>query len=230
MNNIVPFDEAKERQLAAETTALVQQHTGLKVVDEGSYEASAALSLEIARRLKVITEWFKPLKDAAYKLHKDLCAREAKAVEPLKALDAGNAGERTRWRAEQERKRRDEEARLQAIAKQEADALAAAQAAALEASGEAALAEVVLEQAVAAPPPAVVVETYVPKVKGLSTREEWFWRPIGGDRKRAEQLVPREFLTLDDSKLTKYAKAMKADAKVPGIDFYSKDIEAKRTA
>jgi hypothetical protein len=36
-------------------------------------------------------------------------------------------------------------------------------------------------------------------------------------------------LMLDETKLTRYAAAMKQAARVPGIDFYTKDIDIVRT-
>jgi hypothetical protein len=71
----------------------------------------------------------------------------------------------------------------------------------------------------AAPPPVARVET-----KGISTREDWDFEVVD------ENLVPREFLAIDESKLRRYAKAMKVDAIVPGVRFFSKTIVRQRIA
>lgn len=43
------------------------------------------------------------------------------------------------------------------------------------------------------------------------------------------QLVPREFLMVDEVKIGKYARTMKADAKMPGVSFYvEKNIGGRR--
>jgi hypothetical protein len=94
----------------------------------------------------------------------------------------------------------------------------------LEQRGETQLANQVLEQAVNAPAPVVVLERSLPDVRGVSTTANWKWRPVGGDtpqaRARAVALVPREFLCLDEKKLNAHAKAHGASARVPGLEFY----------
>jgi hypothetical protein len=55
----------------------------------------------------------------------------------------------------------------------------------------------------------------------------WRWRYLNDDKERALQLIPRDFLCVDESKLTKYAGAMRESAKVPGIQFYSEDLPVR---
>ena len=71
----------------------------------------------------------------------------------------------------------------------------------------------------AAPPPVARVET-----KGISTREDWDFEVVD------ENLVPREFLAIDEFKLRRYAKAMKASANVPGVRFFPKTVVQQRIA
>ena len=62
------------------------------------------------------------------------------------------------------------------------------------------------------------------ETKGISTREDWDFEVLN------EAAIPREFLTVDEGKLRRYAKAMKADANVPGVRFFSKTIVQQRIA
>ena len=64
------------------------------------------------------------------------------------------------------------------------------------------------------------VESTLTKPSGISTRQVWGFRVVD------ESLVPREFLMVDEKKLGQYARAMKAGAKVAGIEFSAKDIIA----
>lgn len=58
---------------------------------------------------------------------------------------------------------------------------------------------------------------------GIGMRKEWKHRVVD-DKK-----IPREFLVIDESKLARYAKAMKQDANVEGVEFYEEEIVSART-
>ncbi len=75
------------------------------------------------------------------------------------------------------------------------------------------------ELAAAIPAAVAKVET-----KGISKREDWDFEVLD------EAAIPREFLAVDEVKLRKYAKAMKASANVPGVRFFPKTIIQQRIA
>ena len=75
------------------------------------------------------------------------------------------------------------------------------------------------ELAAATPAPVAKAET-----KGISTRADWDFEVLN------EAAIPREFLAVDEVKLRKYAKAMKASANVPGVRFFPKTIIQQRIA
>lgn len=62
---------------------------------------------------------------------------------------------------------------------------------------------------------AQVIRTDAPKVSGQSVREVWLF--VIEDA----ALIPREYLMPDEGKIGRFARAMKADARVPGVRFYS---------
>lgn len=66
--------------------------------------------------------------------------------------------------------------------------------------------------------PHAVVESEVPNIKGISTRENWKYRVVDLNK------VPREFLVLDDARLSKIAKATKGLVPIEGIEFYSEAV------
>ncbi|HET6329207.1 MAG TPA: hypothetical protein VFF76_00330 [Holophagaceae bacterium] len=63
----------------------------------------------------------------------------------------------------------------------------------------------------------------LPKVSGLSSRKVWKARVINAN------LVPRDFLMVDEKKLADFAKAMGETAKVDGVEFYSEEILSSRS-
>jgi hypothetical protein len=110
------------------------------------------------------------------------------------------------------------QAREQAIAEARrlADqARATAEAAALERAGEHRLAAAVVEEAIAAPTPVVVLQNEVKAVQ--SFRRRWTFEIVD------ESEVPRDFCVVDTVRLGRYATAMKDSAKVPGVRFFYVD-------
>lgn len=197
---------------------------GADVTDAITLSRVEARLVDVATHRKDVEGWFKPLKDFAYRLHRMVCDRENAVLKPLQAFETLAKGNAQAFRREEERKRREEEQRLQEIARREEQERLAREAESLEQRGESELAEQVLEQAIAAPAPVIVLASAIEPTKGVIYRANWKWRPIGGDtpqnRARAEKLVPREYMCLDEKKLNAYAKAHGASARIPGIEFY----------
>lgn len=195
---------------------------GLAVTDAPSYELAGRELLTLAQAERKITLWFEPLKKAAHHAWKVLCDRERDVLAPLQREIARVKRERVVWKAEDDRRRRLEEQRLADELRRRAQEQATRQAAALEAQGKSQLAEAVLERAIVAPAPAVVLPDETPKVAGISQRQVWKWRVVD------ESLVPREYLKLDDTKIGAYVRAMKSTGAIPGIEIYAEMDESVR--
>lgn len=137
------------------------------------------------------------------------------AEERRKADEARRAAEeaarKERERLEAERKAAEEAAREAAAAGDES-AAAAAQAHAVVLAAEA---EVVEHLA-----PAVVEQPT--KLAGIATRQDWYFEIVD------EAAIPREFLVVDEKKVRAYVKAMKSDAKIPGVRVFAKDVISAR--
>lgn len=116
------------------------------------------------------------------------------------------------YQTEQERLARIEQDRVNAIAQKEQDRLNELARRAAEA-GRMGAAEKHQERAAAVVAP--VVQREAPKVAGVAMRDAWKWALENID------LVPREYLMLDESKVNRYVTAMKADAKIAGVRVYS---------
>jgi hypothetical protein len=169
----------------------------------------------------------------AYELHRTLTSRRRDILAPLLTVkkQIGDAISRFKIRADLERL---EQERQQADERRRADeARAASEAAQLEHDGQHQLAAAVMAEAIAAPTPVVALPDVTKQVAGLRFRRSWHWRYMGGPSEvaktppqilaRSLSLVPREFLTLDESKVQRYASAMKQSASVPGLEFFYTD-------
>lgn len=129
------------------------------------------------------------------------------------------AAEQERRRLEQlERERQAEEQRNAEALLQQAEEAAAA--------GDTATAEALESQAMAvqevAAPIAVAAYVAPEKPRGAAVRKIWKARVIDA------ALVPEEFKIINEKALDAYAKSMKEDAKLPGVEFYSEDSLAIR--
>jgi hypothetical protein len=215
-----------QRTLATEheRKVAVLADEGAAVTDAISCSRVEARLVDVATHRKAIEAWFAPIADWAYRLHRVICDRRTEVLAPLKAFEDLAKSNAQTWRREDERLRREEAQRLEALARQVEQDRLAREAELLEARGEHELATQVLEAAVDAPGPVIVVATTLPKTKGVSYRPAWKWRPVGGDtpeaRARALHLVPRDFLELSDVKLNAWARAHGNSKRIPGIEFY----------
>lgn len=187
------------------------------IANPEQYRAVGELLRDVAERRKLIVETFAPFKRAADRLHKLICARENELTKPLAIVEAQGKANIVVFEREQARLRRDEEERIAARAQEQERERLAREAERLELRGEPALASAVLEQAITVRPPVVVLPA-PERLTGISTGENWKWRPIPG--RDPVDLVPRCFLMLDEKKLNAYAKANKGSGAVPGIEFY----------
>jgi len=189
-------------------------------------------SLPILKRAEDrVTGFFKPLKDAAHKAHKLLCDKETEQLRPIKALRAVLSTEVYTFEQAQERQRRERERLAQQEERRRLETVALAEAASLAATAPA-LAEQILEQAIAAPAPVLTLPTTTISVAGVSTTANWTWRFLGcpagvewdklpdEDRQRVMTLIPREYLRPDDRAITKVVKALKSSTKIPGVEPY----------
>jgi ATPase subunit of ABC transporter with duplicated ATPase domains len=112
------------------------------------------------------------------------------------------------WSDEQDRIQREAQRRANdAAAKEQARLQEIADRAA--AKGHTTKAEQFEERALAVTAP--IVTTEAPKVAGVSFREVWDFEITD------EDLIPREYLVVDETKIRRVVTALKGDAKIPGV-------------
>jgi hypothetical protein len=122
---------------------------------------------------------------------------------------------------EQDRLRREEQARAEESARKERLRLEA-QANKAEASGKVEKAAALQQRAATVVAP--VIERTPPKVIGVSTREVWKFEVTDPAQ------VPREYLTVDESKIRRVVGALKGDTKIAGVRVWSEKALASGAA
>lgn len=214
-------------ELETRTRRLLDALPDAPITDAAGLQAAVVERQELGAAMKTIEAYFAPLKSAAYRLHRELCDREAAVLAPLRARDRARVEAMQAFDRHVEAERRQHEQALAEAARRERDAIAAAEAAALESAGERATAEAVLHEAITAPAPVAVAPDPLADVSGYKTRRTYKWRYVGGDRAAALRLIPREYLTPDETKIGAYARAMKGSGTIPGIEFYAEDVPVR---
>lgn len=180
-----------------------------------------------------IQRWFAPHVEAATETkrkaeaaRKALSDEQARMEAPLVNAEAVVKRALLSWENEQEQLRRAEEARLQAEAQREAEAATLAAAAELERvavqTGDAEMlaeAEAIIAQPVEAP--AVLIKSFVPKVQGITYRDNWKAHPEIDVRALAAAVAagaaPVSFLVPNMTAINQWARATQGGAEMPGV-------------
>lgn len=209
MNELV----AKEKEIEQALVVANSKVMTIKVIDEITYKQAADTWLLISVMEKKIKCDFLNAKKAADEAHKAVCALEKSYLDRLKPLKDYLNKQQVTWQNEQEAIRKAEENRLraEALKKEEEDRIATAIQA--EAEGEKKeVVEEILETPVFVPPP--IVEKSVPKISGQTMTTIWRWRL------KDINLVPRQFLVVNEVALNAHVKNLKERSEVPGIEVY----------
>lgn len=216
----------------------------IKVSSPDEYQRAGQLLLTAKSYMKDLEETFEPEKTRRFNSHRELCAELNRGMAPAEAIGKALSAAITNFQREAERQRQAEQARLQELARkqaeeeqrkrQEENALAAAIEA--EQSGNKELAEQIISAPIDSTPawvPPVILQSSVPKIEGLSSRNTWKAR-VKGDpgtpeheanflllvKAVAEGKAPMSLLKLNDAALNQLGKAMKTQLNVPGCESY----------
>jgi hypothetical protein len=237
---LVPTKQA----LDAEARSWASRARELQIVDRESCINASTLLRSVKTLRNQVQAWFAPHIDAAMETkRKAEAARKALADERDKMeaplVDAETVLKRglLAYETKQEQLRLEEERRLQAEAQARAEALTLAAAADMEreanATGNAELlqeAKDVLDQPIEAP--VVVVQKMVPKVDGISYRDNWKAHPTVDIKALAAAVAagtaPVAFLTPNMTAINQYGRATQGTHAVPGIRWFNdREIAAR---
>ena len=161
---------------------------------------------------KEVEATFKPLAQKAFEAHKAVKAQWDKAEAPLKEGEAILKSSIRAYMDEVERIRREEERRLQEIARKQEEERRLAEALLAEAEGNKEEAQAILEEPAFVPMPTVKAD--IPKVDNRLFRKVWKFKIV--DIKK----IPIQYLMPDMVKIGGVVRAMKDKTDIPGIQIY----------
>jgi len=193
------------------------------VVDDASYGFAAELLKNVKALRNQIADFCKPEIARWHDGHKASLKRMAELEAPLTIAEATIKKSLTTYATAQDAKRKAEEARLAALAREEEEARRLVEAAALEAEGVKTGDQEMVQTAqdiMAAPvvAPVITLPKATPTVAGVSMREAWRYRITD------PALVPRSYLVIDDAKLGAVVRALKEMTDIPGVVAYSEKV------
>jgi hypothetical protein len=183
------------------------------IKNNDDYTRAGQILLTIKDIRKKIEATFKPIKQKMDAAKKEVLDQEKAADKPLLEAEAWLKPLISNYLIEQEKARKAEEDRLREIARKEEEERQLQAAIEAEQNGSKEEAEEIISAPVQAAP--VVVPKTVPKVAGISQRENWKFRIVD------EKKIPREFLKVDEVKIGSYVRAMKSAGNIPGVEIYN---------
>ncbi|MFA5324417.1 MAG: hypothetical protein WC373_17200 [Smithella sp.] len=217
------MESTKEiQEVNALALSVPDQAKQISIKTMADYTRASDIIMSIKAIRKKITDTFKPIKQKMDAAKQEVLDQEKAADKPLKEAEAWLSPQIIEWNREQERIRKAEEDRLRKIAEDEEKERKLQEAVAAEQSGNKEEAEAIINEPVYIPP--VVVPKAVPKVEGMSIRENWKFRITN------EKLIPREYLKADEVKIGQVVRAMKSAANIPGVEVYNEGTVSGRRA
>lgn len=213
--------QAGIEQAIATSLAVAQKATALAITTPEAYTVAGEEIIRLAAERRRRVEFFAPMKSAAHEAHRQICAKEKEALDPLdratKALESGIRD----FRAEQERIRAERQKQIDA----EADARMAEErekkAQELEAMGRTESAARV-RASDAIPVARTQVDAAIPAVAGLSFAEGFDFEITDA------ALVPRELCSPDAKAIRAYIRIYQERSKIPGVRVFAVERSRKR--
>lgn len=204
-------------EIEVKALSIVDQAKAVKVVDIESYKYAGELWKSIGDMIKEVKATFDPICEAANKAHKAATAKRASFLDPLESVYRSVKRLMSDYDAEQERIRREAEEKLREQARKEEEERRLKEAIALEESGQKEVAEAVMETPVYVAP--VVITKAVPKMEGGPVfRTVWKFRIVN------QNIIPRQYLKVDEVAIGGVVRALKGQTNIPGIEPYEERV------
>ncbi len=219
-----------EKEMKDNAIEVVDGAKAIVVRSDEDYKAAGEYCKTIKTAMDNVTAYFKDMKDAAYKAHKDICAKENEMLKPLKEeLDALKKAMGA-YQDEKEAARAAEEARLRALAieaaEKELEEAIAFEDAGKIAEAEAKIAEVEAAEAMAN---GITLEGEDAKADGIAHRYD-YEIVVTDPAKVPTDVAGVCIRPVDMAAVKKLVKATNGAIAIPGITVRKVSTIAVRTA
>lgn len=225
MQEIINIDTKAVERESKEITIIAEEARGLVVSNNEQYQGAMDFLRKIKNKFlgldtlrKSITKPIDLSKERIMELFRP-------SLEILKQAEEITKKVALTYQQEQEKKRREDEARLQELARREEERKRKAleeRAVKAEEKGNLGKAEELRQKAEEVSVPIPIIASQVPKIEGVVIKTLWKYRIIDPN------LVPREYLVINEKMLQQIATATKGTLKVDGVEFYSEENISSR--
>lgn len=207
------------------------QKLAANIYDKVSYDAANDLLMYAKGMRKKVTQYFKDLKDPLNKARNELLRKEEEALAPIEKIERSILGPAmSAFIDEQARLQRIEEQKAQAAARKATEEAQLAAAIAAEAGGDNHAAEAIINEPVIVPP--VSVPTFeLPK--GSSQRENWKGECFDIRalvKGIVDGKVPITAIEVNTTTLNQFARSTKGTQEWPGVKVTCEKTMVGRTA
>lgn len=227
---VVPDTTKAEEEKLTEQVVSIEGYAGnLVIQDDADYEKAGQFGRELKKKVSEVTNFFKPMKDSAYKAHKEVCDREKAMIAPLRNAEKALKKAMGVYSMKKEEERKAQEKALREAAQREADRKLQ-EAIDLEKAGKAEeAAEALTEAEVMDTATQYVVPTVAEqKVTGVSTSRDWEIVSID-DSKVPVTLAGTMIRPVDTAAVMRLIRASKGEIQIPGVKFQeTKKISFRR--
>ena len=217
--NALEMEAPKEEALREQTTDLEIRAAEVLVRNDQEYEQAAEFGKMLKAKAAEVTSFFKPMKDAAHKAHKQVCDREKEMLAPLSKAEKIVKQAMGDYITEKERRRREAEEAARRAAEEEAKRRLA-EAIDLDEQGNAEAADAAIEEAQIMESAAanVFAAQSTPKLKGVSSSKDWEITGINAAQ------VPINFSgvelrPVDKAAIMRLIRASKGSIQIPGVQY-----------
>lgn len=209
--------EAPEKELGIEATAIVELAEATVIATQKDYEAAAGTLREVKRLQKKVKEYWEPLRVAAKSSYDGVLAKKKQMTEPLDKAEGILKGAMSGYTAELEKKRKAQEEAMRRAAQMEADRMME-EAIAAEAAGDTVGAAAAMEEAEVMDEVAATgkVIASAPKATGVSQSKAWKIVSIDPDKVPIKVGVV-EVRPVDQAAVMRLIRESKGTVQIPGV-------------
>jgi hypothetical protein len=206
-------------RLEARASVRIEEARAFQVVDAKTYRVAADQLLAIKALRSEADTIFDPIIAAAHLAHKTALAQKAKVDQPLAEAEDLYKVKIGAYDDDQRRIQREEERRRRELAERQAAEEREREIEQAEAQGATAEEVKVITEAPLRVAP-VIVTPAVPKVAGISSRENWKWEVE--DKQKLDRFVAANpmysnLTVANSTAITSLVRSLKSATKIPGI-------------
>jgi hypothetical protein len=212
----VAIEKPNTAELEQAQSTVEARAKAITVESQADLEIAADFLRTVKTYAKQVVDTFAAAKSAAHKAHNEITTTEKKFLGPLTKAEAEVKGKVSAYTMWQNRIRAEEQRRLAEEARKAEEDRRLKEAERLEAEGQTEAAEQVVSAPVVTP--VVAAPTPAPKAEGISTRKVWRFRINDANA------IPRQYMVPNEKAIAEYARSMKGQANMPGVEFYAEDV------